>query len=73
MHKTKFISTYGTNMVTGHSDNERKKPVAVTLWASLFNQQKRIFYMHHPTVTILVHTTTFVTPVVEHWLKQKKA
>ena len=24
--------------------------------------------MHHPT-DMLVHTTAFVTPVVEHWLK----
>ena len=27
-----------------------------------------LFYMHHPTDRI-AHTTTFVTPVVEHWLE----
>ena len=28
--------------------------------------------MHHPTDKI-VHTTTFVTPVMEHWLKREIA
>ena len=28
--------------------------------------------MHHPTDRI-VHTTTFVTPVVEHWLEREIA
>ena len=28
--------------------------------------------MHHPTDRI-VHTTAFVTPVVEHWLEQEIA
>ena len=28
--------------------------------------------MHHPTDRI-AHTTTFVTPVVEHWLEQEIA
>ena len=30
------------------------------------------FYVHHPTDRI-AHTIAFVTPVVEHWLKQKIA
>ena len=29
-------------------------------------------YMHHPTYRI-THTTTFVTPVVEHWLERETA
>ena len=28
--------------------------------------------MHHPTERI-IHTTAFVTPVVEHWLEQEIA
>ena len=28
--------------------------------------------MHHPTYRI-AHTTTFVTPVVEHWLEREIA
>ena len=30
------------------------------------------FYMHHPTDRI-THTTSFVTPVVEHWLEREIA
>ena len=32
----------------------------------------RVFYMHHHTDRIK-HTTTFVTPVVEHWLEREIA
>ena len=32
----------------------------------------RFFYMHHPTDRI-THTTTFVTPVVEHWPEREIA
>ena len=31
-----------------------------------------ILYRYHPTDTI-AHTTAFVTPVVEHWLKEEIA
>ena len=34
--------------------------------------EQGIFYMHHATNEV-VHTTTFVIPVVEHWLEQKIA
>ena len=34
--------------------------------------ERGFFYMHHPTDRI-THTTTFVIPVVEHWLERKKA
>ena len=43
----------------------REKPTAVTSGAALSDQQKGIFYMHHLTDRI-VHTTAFVTAVVEH-------
>ena len=33
-----------------------------------FRLAARFFYMHHPTDRI-IHTTAFVTPVVEHWLE----
>ena len=36
--------------------------------ATLSNLQQGFFYMHHPTDRI-IHTTAFVTPVVEHWLE----
>ena len=48
-----------------------KKPAADT-WATLSDQQQGIFYMHHLTDWI-IHTTSFVTPVVEHWLEREIA
>ena len=38
----------------------------------LFPISSKVFYMHHYTDRI-VHTTAFVTPVVEHWLKREIA
>ena len=43
-----------------------RKPAAAT-WATLSDYQQEFFYMHHPTDRI-IQTTTFVTPVLEHWL-----
>ena len=54
-------------MVKDHSDNKRKSTTYI-IWATLFDQQQGIFYMHHPTDRI-THTTAFVTPVVKHWLE----
>ena len=41
--------------------------VKATTWATHFDQQQAIFYIHHPTDRI-VHTNLFVAPVVEDWL-----
>ena len=46
-----------------------RKPNAITSWATLFNSQQGIFYMHHSTYRI-AHTIAFASPVVEHWLEQ---
>ena len=35
---------------------------------SLSDYQQGIFYVYHPTDRI-VHTTAFVTPVVEYWME----
>ena len=48
-------------MIKDHTDSERGNLQPPLL--------QRYFYMHHPTDSI-THTTAFVTPVVEHWLKQ---
>ena len=65
------LRLYGVgHMVKDHSQRE-KKPAAVT-WATLSEQQQRLFYMHHETGR-LAHTMIFVTPVVEHWLKRERA
>ena len=37
-----------------------------------FDEQQDIIYMHYP-IDGIVHTTAFVTPVVEHWLKREIA
>ena len=69
---TFYLRLYGIkNMVKDHSDSERANPLPSTR-ATLFDKQKGFFYMYHPTDWI-IHTTTFVTPVVEHWLEREIA
>ena len=67
-HSTHFIYGYMASdiiMVKDHSDRERGNPLPPH--GLLFPiSNKGSFYMHHPTDRI-VHTTAFVTPVVEHW------
>ena len=53
-------------MVKDHSDCERGNPLPPH--RLLFPiSSKGSFYKHHPTDRI-IHTTAFVTSVVEHWL-----
>ena len=44
----------------------------LTAHSSHFIYKQGFFYMHHPTDRI-IHTTAFVTPVVEHWLEREIA
>ena len=55
-------------MASDHSDRDREKPAAATIWTTLSDQQQEVFYMHH-TIYRIVHTMAFIRPVVEHWLK----
>ena len=59
-HSTHFIHGYmaSEHMVKDHSGSERGNPLP----------QQGFFYMHHPTYRV-IHTTAFVTSVVEHWLE----
>ena len=58
-------------MVKDHSDSERGN--LQPLRGLLFPISSKVpFYMHHPTDRI-AHITTFVTPVLEHWLEQEIA
>ena len=57
-------------MVKNHSDSERGN--LLPPHGLLFLINSKFFYMHHPTDRI-VHTTAFVTPVVEHWLEREIA
>ena len=55
-------------MVKDHSDSERGNPLPPHELLFPINSKGSII-MHHPTDRI-AHTTAFVTPVVEHWLKE---
>ena len=67
-HSTHFIYGY---MVKDHSDSERGNPLPPH--GLLFPiSSKGSFYMHHP-IDRIVHTTAFVTPVVEHWLERENS
>ena len=58
------------HMVKDHLDSERGNPLPPQ--RLLFPINSKLFYMHHPTDRI-AHTTTYVTPVVEHWLEREIA
>ena len=49
-------------MVKDYSDRV-KKPTATTTWATFFDYQLGIFYMHHPTDRI-AHTISLVKQVM---------
>ena len=69
---TFYLRLYGVgHVVKDHSDSERGNPLPPhRLLFPIYS--KGFFYMHHPTDRI-AHTTTFDTPVVEHWLKREIA
>ena len=58
-------------MVKNHSDRERGNPLLTHRLLIPISRQG-FFYMHHPSYRI-THTTTFVTPVVGHWLGREIA
>ena len=65
---TFYLRLYGVrHMVNDHSYSETGNPLLPHRLLLSINS-KGSFYMHHPTDRI-THTTAFVTPVVEHWLK----
>ena len=71
-HSTHFIYGYGKeHMVKNHSDRERGNPLPTHRLLFPISRQG-FFYMHHPSYRI-THTTTFVTPVVGHWLGREIA
>ena len=66
MHSTHFIYGYMASDISVHSDSKREN--LLSPHRLLFLISSKFFYMHHSTDRI-THTTTFVTPVVEHWLE----
>ena len=69
---TFYLRLYGVrHVIKDHSDSERGNPLPPH--GLLFPiSSKGSFYMHGPTDRI-IHTTAFVTPVVEHWLEREIA
>ena len=53
--------------VKDHRDNQSGNPLQ-PLYGLLFSIAEGDLYIHHPT-DIILHNTTFATPVVEHWLE----
>ena len=69
---TFYLRLYGVrHMVKDNSDSERENPLP-PYGLLLPISSKGSFYIHDPTDRI-THTTTFVTPVVEHWLEREIA
>ena len=54
-------------MVKDHSDSERENRCRHIGYSF-----PGFFYMHHP-IERMIHTTAFVTPVMEHWLEREIA
>ena len=60
---TFYLQLYGVRyMLKDHSDS-------VTLTGNLLLPLQGFFYMHY-LIDRIAHTTSFVTPVMEHWLEQ---
>ena len=70
-HSTHFIYGYmASDMVKNQSYSKRGNPLPPH--RLLFPISSKGFYMRHPTDRI-IHTTAFVTPIVEHWLEREIA
>ena len=67
-HSTHYIYGYMASdiIVKDHSDSERGNPLPPH-WLLFPISSKGSF------ISIIPHTTTFVTPVVEHWLEREIA
>ena len=59
-------------MVKDHSDSEKGNPPLPPRRLLLSINSKGSFICHHHTDRI-IHTTAFITPVVEHWLEREIA
>ena len=72
--KHKFTGLYFgiEDMVKDHSDTERGNLLPPLHGLLFLISSKGSFICTHPTDRI-THTTTFVTPVVEHWLEMRNS
>ena len=68
---TFYLRLYGVrHMVKDHSDSERGNPLLPHRLLLLINSKGSFICTIPHRIT---HTTTFVTPVVEHWLEREIA
>ena len=76
-----YLTTHSTHFIYGYMASDiwlrtilivRKETRCRHIGYSFRLPAMFVFYMHHPTDRI-VHTTAFVTPVVEHWLEREIA
>ena len=67
---TYYLRLYDViHMVENHSAREETR---CRHMGYSFRLAARVFYRDHPT-DMIIYTTAFVTPVVEHWLEQEIA
>ena len=62
-----YLTTHSTHFIYGYMASDDSESEKGNLLPPL-----GFFYMYHPTDRI-THTMAFVTPVVEHWMKQEIA
>ena len=71
-----YLTTHSTHSIYGYMASDilivRKETRCRHIGYSYRLTARLFFYMHHSTDRI-THTTTFVTPVVEHWLEREIA
>ena len=76
-----YLTTHSTHFIYGYMASDiwlrtilivRKETCCRHIGYSFRLKKQGLFYMHHPTDRI-IHTTAFVTPVVEHWLEREIA
>ena len=69
---TFYLRLYGVgHMVKDHSDSERGNPLPSLHGLLFLINSKNSFISTIPDR--IAHTTTFITPVMEHWLDQEIA
>ena len=66
------LNTFYLQLYVIEPFRQREMKPAATIWATLFDSQQGVIYMHQPTDRI-THTMAFVTSVVEHWLERETA
>ena len=69
-----YLTTHSTHFIYGYMATTQiaREETRCRHIGYSFRLAPRVLYMHHPTDRI-IHTTAFVTLVVEHWLEREIA